>query len=116
LPPRSRRRYHAFTEASARRHDAFTLAIGPLDGEPFICDAIRCRFAPFDPPVVAREYADLARSYGVKKIIGDAFAGEWVASAFRNCGIRCETSPRARSIAARSPSPTTNACCASCAR
>lgn len=41
---------------------------------------------------MAHEYAQLARAYGCKKIVGDNFAGEWVAAAFKDAGIRYETS------------------------
>ena len=97
LPPRNNRRYHCFVDASAGRHDAFSCAIGHCEGnkgeETWVCDVIRGRLAPFDPRTTAEEYAALARSYGCTKIVGDAFAGEWVSAAFRDCGIRYEVSP-----------------------
>ena len=78
LPPRSGRRYYAFADASAGRHDAFTLGIGHLEGKDdaaiWVCDVIRGRAAPFDPRSVAQEYAALARDYGCAKIVGDNFA------------------------------------------
>jgi hypothetical protein len=101
LPPRSGRRYYAFTDASAGRHDAFTLVIGHLEGEKgaeiFVCDVIRVRAAPFDPRTVATEYAQLAREYGCTCITGDNYAGEWVAAAFRDAGARYEKSPHPKS-------------------
>jgi terminase large subunit-like protein len=94
LPPRSGRRYHAFVDASAGRHDAFSLCIGHLEGEKgeerFVCDVIRGRSAPFDPRSVAQEYAQLAREYGCSQITGDNFAGEWVSAAFSDAGARYE--------------------------
>lgn len=97
LLPRSGRRYAAFADASAGRHDAFTFCIGHSEGKKenatFVCDVIRGRAAPFDPRSVAQEYATLARQFACTKIVGDAFAGEWVAAAFRECGVRYETSP-----------------------
>ena len=97
LPPRSGRRYHAFTDSSAGRHDAFSFVVGHTEGEKdeahWICDVIRSRPAPFDPRSVAHEYAQLARAYGCSKIIGDNFAGEWTASAFRDAGMPYETCP-----------------------
>ena len=46
LPPRGGRQYYAFTDASAGRHDAFTLNIGHLEGdkgeEHWVCDVVRC--------------------------------------------------------------------------
>src|SRR5207244_2369863 len=65
LPPRDGRNYFAFTDASAGRHDAFTFCISHCEGdkgeEPWVCDVIRGRSAPFNPRSVAQEYAALAR-------------------------------------------------------
>jgi hypothetical protein len=92
---------HCFVDASAGRHDAFSCAIGHCEGnkgeETWVCDVIRGRLVPFDPRTTAEEYAALARSYGCTKIVGDAFAGEWVSAAFRDCGIRYEVSPLTKS-------------------
>lgn len=93
LPPRENRRYFAFADASAGRHDGFTLCIGHLEGERFVCDLVRGRLAPFDPRTTAEEFALLAQQYRCRKIVGDAFAGEWVAAAFRDAGATYETSP-----------------------
>jgi hypothetical protein len=98
LPPRlGIHKYHAFTDASAGRNDAFTITIGHTEGKKdeahWICDIVRGRPAPFDPRTVAQEYAALAHAYGVTKIIGDNFAGEWVAAAFRDAGTIYETCP-----------------------
>jgi hypothetical protein len=91
LAPRKGVSYVAFADASAGRHDAFTFCIGHREGEKdasrFVVDVIRGRRPPFDPKTVAAEYAALAREYGCDKVIGDAYAGEWVSSAFRDAGI-----------------------------
>ena len=97
LPPRGQRQYFAFADASAGRHDAFSAVVGHLEGdkgeERFVADVVRGRLPPFNPNAVAEEYAQLARTYGCPKIIGDAFAGEWVAAAFAAAGVKYETSP-----------------------
>jgi hypothetical protein len=98
LPPRSGRRYHCFADASAGRHDAFTFCVGHVEGKPpeslvWTCDVVRGRAAPFDPRSVAHEYAQLARAYGCKKVVGDAYAGAWVEAAFKDAGVKYETSP-----------------------
>ena len=46
---------------------------------------------------MAQEYAALAREYDCTKIIGDAFAGEWVAAAFADAGTKYETCPLPKS-------------------
>lgn len=97
LPPRDGIRYYAFADASAGRHDAFTICIGHKEGELFVADVVRGQRAPFDPRSVAREFAALAKAYGCRKIVGDAFAGEWVAEAFKSAGITYQTSKLTRS-------------------
>lgn len=87
LPPREGIRYFAFTDASAGRRDHFTLGIGHREGETFVADVIRGAAPPFDPKAIAAELAALARSYHVHEIVGDNFAGEWVAGAFKDAGM-----------------------------
>jgi hypothetical protein len=97
IPPREGIEYVAFADASAGKHDAFCLGIGHRedvgDAARFVADVVRGRTPPFDPRSVAQEFAGLAKSYGAVRIVGDAFAGEWVATAFRDAGVaydRCE--------------------------
>jgi hypothetical protein len=87
LPPGRGHQYRAFTDASAGRHDAFTICIGHKEDDRFIADVIRGRKPPFDPAAVAEEYARLAQHYGCPFISGDNFAGEWVRQAFTGAGI-----------------------------
>jgi hypothetical protein len=90
LPPRLGLDYVAFADASAGRHDAFTLCIGHQVGEGhearFIADVVRGRKPPFDPKSVAAEFAKLSKDYRCRTIVGDNYAGEWVAQAFREAG------------------------------
>jgi hypothetical protein len=97
LPPRDGIKYVAFADASAGRHDHFTLCIGHLRDSRFVADVVRGRAPPFDPKAVAAEYAALAKDYGCRKVIGDAYAGEWTAGAFKDAGIDYERSKLSRS-------------------
>lgn len=97
LPPKPGVKYFAFADASAGRHDAFTLCIGHADSESFVADVLRAHRPPFDPGAVAAEYAALAKDYGCHAVTGDAFAGEWVAGAFRDAGVSYMTSPLPKS-------------------
>jgi hypothetical protein len=97
LPPRYGVTYHAFTDASAGRHDAFALCVGHVEKDHFIADVLRATRPPFDPGIVAGEYAALAKDYRCRKITGDCFAGEWVAQAFRDAGMIYATSPLPKS-------------------
>ena len=98
LPPVTGRRYVAFADASAGRHDAFTLGIGHVEDGVFVADVVRGRKPPFDPESVAQEYAALAKGYGVRQITGDAYAGEWVKKAFEKAGVSYRTCPVPKSV------------------
>lgn len=87
LPPRREHRYVAFVDASAGRHDAFTLGIAHREEGHHVVDVVRGRQPPFDPSSVAAEYAGLAKEYGCREVTGDNYAGEWVAAAFREAGV-----------------------------
>jgi hypothetical protein len=58
---------------------------------------IRAVKPPFDPGSVAAEYAALAEDYRCRKIVGDAYAGEWTATAFKDAGSSYATSPLPKS-------------------
>ena len=97
LPPVAGVNYHAFIDASAGRHDAFTICIGHRDGEHFTADVIRGRKAPFNPEAVAQEFTALAKQYRCHRLTGDNFAGEWVANAFKKAGVDYRRSPLVKS-------------------
>ena len=53
---------------------------------------------PFSPEAVTTEFARLLKSgYGVSKIIGDRYAGEWPKEQFGKLGIRYEQSAKPKS-------------------
>jgi hypothetical protein len=97
LPPREGVSYVAFADASAGRHDAFSICLGHREGDRLIADVIRARRPPFDPNAVAAEYADLARGYRCREIVGDNFAGEFVPQAFKAAGMAYRRASRTRS-------------------
>jgi hypothetical protein len=97
LPVRHGVQYHAFVDASAGRHDAFTLCVGHSERGVFICDAVRGVKPRFDPGTVTGEFAALVKSYRCRKVTGDNFSGEWVAAAFRDSGVTYARSPLTKS-------------------
>jgi hypothetical protein len=98
LPPQTGIRYQAFVDASGGRHDSYTIAIGHKDNAGrFICDVIRGKEPPFDPNVVTREHAALAKEYRCAKIIGDSYSADWIVSAFRESGATYVPSEKSRS-------------------
>lgn len=103
LPPASGCRYVAFTDPSGGRNDAFTLAIAhrepKKEGRPerLVLDVARSIAAPFDPDVAVETFAQVLTEYGIRKVTGDQFGGEWPPAAFRKYGISYEASERTRS-------------------
>lgn len=98
LPPSSVIRYSAFTDpAGGSGADSFTLSIAHKEGEDAVLDAVREATPPFSPEMVTKEFSALLKSYGVSKVVGDRFAGEWPRERFREHGITYEPSSRTKS-------------------
>lgn len=93
LPFRTRTNYMAFVDSSGGRHDAMTLAIAhrEFDGT-LVLDRLLISEPPFQPEAVVARYADLLRSFLIRRVVGDRYAGEWVSSAFERHGVKYEAS------------------------
>lgn len=84
--------YSAFTDPSGGRADSFTLAIAhrERDSKKIILDRLEERKPPFAPQDVAKEFSEILKSYGIYRVTGDRYAGEWVTKAFKEGGIKLE--------------------------
>jgi hypothetical protein len=99
LPPVSGTVYAGFSDVSAGANDSFVSAVSHVDAEGrAILDAVIETRAPFNPEEVTATHAELYRRYGVDRIEGDAFAGEWPREQFRKRGIVYEVSKRSKSL------------------
>jgi hypothetical protein len=94
LPP-PRAICHSFTDMAAGGADASTIAVCYRDGERIICAALRGRHG--NPQAAVEEFAALAKSYRCRTVTGDNFAKDWVANAYRSCGLDYRRSPLTRS-------------------
>ena len=86
-PPIEGVEYRAYVDASGGGGaDSMTLAIGHgqagPDGSIAVVDAIRERRPPFNPEDCVRDFCELLRSYNVRAVVGDKYAGSWPASRF----------------------------------
>jgi hypothetical protein len=98
LPPQQGVQHKIFCDASGGRHDAYTVCVGHKDkSDRFVCDVLRGREPPFDPQEVTREHAALAREYGCSRVYGDCYSGDWILSAFRECGVTYERAEKSKS-------------------
>lgn len=80
--------YVAFVDPSGGSSDSMTLAIGHREGDMVVVDVVREIVAPFDPESATEEFARLLRSYGLRHVTGDRYAGEWVRQSFEKRQIQ----------------------------
>jgi len=97
LPPAEGTAYAAFVDPSGGRRDAFTCAVGHREDERLVVDAVRAWSPPFNPSGVVEECAALLARYGVSRVTGDRYAGEWPREAFRSRGVEYEVAAKDRS-------------------
>jgi hypothetical protein len=103
LPRIEHVRYFAFVDPSGGSSDSMTLCIAHIDftagksGTRVIVDLIRERRAPFSPDSVVKEFADVLKSYGISRVVGDKYAGEWPRERFRAHDIEYRTADKVKS-------------------
>jgi hypothetical protein len=101
--------YMAFVDPSGGSSDGMTLAVGHREGDQIVIDAIRERRPPFSPDDVVDEFSALLKSYGISKVTGDRYAGEWPRERFRDRGIGYEPAEKPKSDLYRDLLPLINA-------
>jgi hypothetical protein len=98
LPPMRGVSYAAFVDPSGGSSDSVTLAIAHRDKDGrAILDAVRERRPPFSPDEVAVDFSELLKSYGIRKVTGDRYGGEWPSERFRVHGIEYAPSEKSKS-------------------
>lgn len=85
-------RYFAFADLSGGRADDAALAIAHREERKVIIDFVKRWKPPFNPHHVVSLMAEEVRRYGIRRITGDNYAAEFVASAFVSNGIKYEKS------------------------
>ena len=106
--------YFGFTDPSGGSSDSMTLGIAHEHrreggaANTFVLDLVRERRPPFSPDDVVREFAETLKRYGIEKVEGDRYAGEWPRERFRQHGIEYETSERSKSEIYREMLPLLN--------
>ena len=88
IPPVSGISYKAFTDPSGGSKDAFALAIGHLEnGNKRILDFAKQIKPPFNPDETVDEFCKTLKEYGVNRVTGDRYGGEWPRESFRKQGV-----------------------------
>jgi hypothetical protein len=89
--------YYGFVDPSGGSADSFTLAISHGEGTSTIVDAVREVRPPFSPESVVADFAALLKSYRVRQVCGDRYAGEFPRELFRRHGIGYVLAQKAKS-------------------
>jgi hypothetical protein len=98
LPPLRGTNYVAFVDPSGGTSDSMTLAVAHRDEQGrVLLDAVRERRPPFSPHDVVLEFVALLKSYNIRAVSGDRYAGEWPRERFREHGIDYEVAEQPKS-------------------
>ena len=94
-------RYAAFTDPSGGSADSMTLAIAHRQREGSadvaVLDAVREVKPPFSPESTVQAFCELLRTYGVTRVVGDRYGGEWPRERFRKWGVEYVIASRPKS-------------------
>jgi hypothetical protein len=101
-------KYAAFVDPSGGSADSMTLAIAHRDRSTAVLDAVRERRPPFSPEDVVAEFSALLKTYGIRKVVGDRYAGEWPRERFRVHGVTYEPAAKPKSDLYRDLFPAIN--------
>ncbi len=105
--------YVAFVDPSGGVKDSMTLAISHFEGDKLkdgkaVLDAIVEKRPPFSPEQTVEEFSRKLKDYGIKKVRGDRYAGEWPREQFRKHGIEYELADKTKSDLFRDLIPVVN--------
>ena len=108
LPPVSVTAYLAFCDPSGGSSDSMTLAIAHHDDGVAVLDCVREVRAPFQPEAVVADFCATLAAYGVAKVTGDRYAGEWPREQFKKRNVDYVPSERVKSDIYRDALPLLN--------
>ncbi len=98
LPHVEHTRYFGFVDPSGGSSDSMTLAIAHVQADDrVIIDAIRDCRPPFSPDEVVDEFATLLKRYGIVRVKGDRYGGEWPREVFRKHAVEYSVADKAKS-------------------
>jgi hypothetical protein len=109
LPPLATVRYFGFVDpAGGSGQDSMTLAVAHIEAREVVLDAIREVPPPFSPEATVKIFGESLRTYGITRVHGDRYAGEWPREQFRKLGINYEVCEQSKSDLYREVLPAIN--------
>jgi hypothetical protein len=82
--------YVGFVDPSGGSADSMTLAVAHADGSKVVLDGAWEVRPPFSPESVVAEFSSTLKRYGIGRVVGDRYGGEWPRERFRLHGISYE--------------------------
>ncbi len=95
LPYDKQHKYIAFVDPAGGGADEFCLAIGHREQDVTVIDVLRARRGV--PAEITAGYATLLKSYQIRKVTGDKYAGSWPGDEFEKHGIGYSPSEKPKS-------------------
>lgn len=95
IPRQEGSKYWGFVDPSGGGADEFSLCIGHEERGQVVIDIVRGRKG--NPAAITADYCDVLRSYGVRRVYGDRYSGEWSRTEFRRLGLAYLDAPGIRS-------------------
>jgi len=97
-PPQEGPAYVAFCDpAGGSGADSMTLGIAHHEGGRTVLDALREVRPPFSPSAVTQEFVDTLKRYGLTRVTGDRYSGDWVPEQFRRLGVLYQPAEQSKS-------------------
>jgi hypothetical protein len=90
-------RYFSFTDPSGGSADSMACAVGHMDSDMLVVDALREIKSPFDPESAVEEIAQLLALYKVDQTTGDRYSAMWCSQAFEKRSIKYEDAEQNKS-------------------
>lgn len=98
IPHVEGRQYACFVDvAGGGGKDSYSIGISHLEGERVVIDVVRSRAPKFNPDEVTSQYCDLVKDYGINKVYGDKFSGDWASNSWDKHGIDYMRSEKTKS-------------------
>ncbi|WP_189397239.1 MULTISPECIES: hypothetical protein [unclassified Mesorhizobium] len=89
--------YKAFIDPSGGSSDSMTLCIGHKEGDKAVVDVILEEKPPFSTEWVTETFSAALKTYGITRVTGDRYGGEWCREPFERRAIHYRPSEAARS-------------------
>jgi hypothetical protein len=77
--------------------DSMTAAVGHLEGEVAVLDAVREVKPPFSPDVTVSDFCAFFKRYRIHEVVGDRWGSEFVRERFQTRGVSYKTADRPKS-------------------